>query len=67
MSRTPKVHVGARLPVELVKRVDARVQAWRVALPGIRVTRTDLIHLSLEAGLKSPSTQPPTSAQHRGD
>ena len=63
MSGVPKVHVGARLPVELVERLDARVEAWRVALPGMRVTRTDLIHLSLEAGLASPKTK----AQHQGD
>ncbi len=59
MSRRPKVHVGARLPAKLVERVDARVQAWRAALPGMKVTRTDLITILLDAGLRDERTEAP--------
>lgn len=60
MSRRPKVHVGARLPAKLVERIDARVQEWRAALPGMKVTRTDLLTILLEAGLRAESTRAPT-------
>ncbi len=59
MSRRPKVHVGARLPAKLVERIDARVQEWRAALPGMKVTRTDLLTILLEAGLRDGSTRAP--------
>jgi len=59
MTGARKVHVGARLPVELVKRIDARVEEWRAALPGMRVTRTDLIQVLLEAGLRHPDSRAP--------
>ncbi len=59
MSAAPKVHVGVRLPVDLVKRIDARVEEWRTALPGMRVTRTDLIQMLLDAGLRHPEARAP--------
>ncbi len=59
MSRRKTVHVGARLPAKLVERIDARVQAWRAALPGVRVTRTDLLQMLLEEGLRSPKMDAP--------
>jgi hypothetical protein len=49
-----KVHVGVRLPRPLVERIDARVEEWKAALPGMRVTRTDIIQVLLEAGLRHP-------------
>ena len=59
MSRRPKVQVGARLPAKLVERIDARVQEWRAALPGMNVTRTDLVTILLDAGLRNEATRTP--------
>lgn len=59
MTGARKVHVGARLPVDLVERLDARVEGWRRALPGVRVTRTDLIQVLLDAGLRHADSQAP--------
>ena len=59
MSGARKVHVGARLPVKLVERIDARVEEWKAALPGMRVTRTDIIQVLLEAGLRHPEGRAP--------
>ena len=59
MTGARKVHVGARLPAELIERIDARVEEWRGALPGVRVTRTDLIQVLLDAGLRHPDSQAP--------
>ncbi len=66
MSRPRRVHVGARLPVELVERIDARVEEWRAALPGMRVTRTDLIQVLLEAGLRHADTRAPRLEDRKG-
>ncbi len=54
-----KRRVTARLPVDLVERIDARVEAWRSALPGMRVTRTDLIAILLEVGLRHSEAEVP--------
>lgn len=59
MSAARKHHVGARLPADLIARLDARVAEWRRALPGVDLTRTDLIQVLLEAGLKHPDGQAP--------
>ncbi len=56
-----KRRVTARLPVNLVERIDTRVEAWRAALPGMRVTRTDVIAILLEVGLRHPTRRRPTS------
>lgn len=66
MSHRSKVHVGARLPADLIARIDARVLAWRRALPGVRVTRTDVIQVLLDAGLRHPDSQPPRSVAPEG-
>ncbi len=61
-----KRRVTARLPVELVERIDARVEAWREALPGMRVTRTDIVQVLLEAGLRHPDARAPKHAEEEG-
>lgn len=61
MSRGGAAPVSFRLPPELVERIDAQVAAWRGALPGVTLTRTDLVVVLLEAGLKSPSAAPPAA------
>ena len=47
-----KRRASARLPADLIDRIDARVVAWRAPLPGMRVTRTDMIAILLDAGLR---------------
>jgi len=59
VSRPRRVRVGARLPIELVELIDARVEEWRAALLGMRVTRTDLVQVLLEAGLRHADTRAP--------
>lgn len=57
--RSRRVHVGARLPVDLVARVDERLESWRQSMPDVELTRTDLLQILLEAGLKHPDGVPP--------
>ncbi len=46
---TPTVNVGARLPADLVARVDA--YAADASRPGLRLTRTDALKMLLEYAL----------------
>ncbi len=57
--RRNRVSVSFRLPADLLERVEARVVEWRGALPGIKVTRTDIVVVLLEAGLRSPEANAP--------
>ncbi len=57
--RRNRVAVSVRLPADLVERVDTMVARWRAALPGMRVTRTDIVVVLLDAGLRSPAAEPP--------
>lgn len=45
--------VAFRLPADLADRLDETADAWRAALPGIRVTRTDVARIAMEAGLSN--------------
>lgn len=61
MSRGGAAPVSFRLPPELVERIDATVAGWRDALPGVSLTRTDIVVVLLEAGLRSPNAAPPAA------
>ena len=52
--------IEARLPADMVHRIDALVERWREALPGTRVARRDVIRLLLEVGMESPDAEPPS-------
>ena len=54
-----RVQVSFRLPRALLDRIDQRVVKWRAALPGIRVTRTDIVLVLLLAGLRSAEGDAP--------
>ncbi len=59
MTRTKTTQISFRLPIALVERLDHAVGAWRTALPGVRMTRTDLVRVLLEGGLEAGLAEPP--------
>jgi len=59
MTKRKTVAVSFRLPSALVERIDQRMAAWSRALPGITVTRTDMVLVLLGAGLQSAAAEPP--------
>jgi hypothetical protein len=54
-----RIQVSFRLPRALLDRIDQRAAKWRAALPGITVTRTDIVLVLLLAGLRSPEGDAP--------
>lgn len=41
-----------RLPVDLVERLDTFAAEWQARLPGLRITRTEVVRNLLESGLE---------------
>lgn len=56
----PMTLVGLRVPKTLIDDIDRLRDRWEQAVPGVVVTRSDIMRILLRAGMKHPDSQPPS-------
>ena len=55
--------VAFRLPSNLVEEIDAQAESWSSRVPGVRVTRADVVRALLVKGLEGAAVEPSNGLQ----